>query len=121
MSPRSISRWTDRAFNPSGAVSELPATAVADPTPAWTSSRPPHPPPHLHFGIYAQDEGPIDPFPFIHQAEGEARRVAVDLELLGGWARTRSDRTPVRLSPHGDAEILTTFERHAPVRILGGT
>jgi len=78
-------------------------------------------PPHLHFGIYAQDEGPIDPFPFIHQAEGEARRVAVDLELLGGWARTRSDRTPVRLSPHGDAEILTTFDRHAPVRILGGT
>ena len=78
-------------------------------------------PPHLHFGVYARGEGPIDPFPFIHQMEGEARRASVDLDLLGAWARTLNDRIDLHLTPDSNGEVLTTFDRHAPVRILGGT
>jgi murein DD-endopeptidase MepM/ murein hydrolase activator NlpD len=29
-------------------------------------------PPHLHFGIYALGDGPIDPYPFVHGAKGPA-------------------------------------------------
>jgi len=78
-------------------------------------------PPHLHFGIYVRRRGPVDPFPFIHEAEGEARRPSVDLELLGGWARARGDSVALRLTPDSRSDILTTFDRDAPFRILGGT
>ncbi len=78
-------------------------------------------PPHLHFGIYARRRGPIDPFPFIHEAEGEARRATVDLDLLGGWARALNDRITLRLTPDNRGEVVTTFERHAPLKVLGGT
>ena len=78
-------------------------------------------PPHLHFGVYARGQGPIDPFPFIHEAEGEARRATVDLDLLGGWARAINDRITLRLTPDDKSEVVTTFDRDAPLRVLGGT
>jgi len=78
-------------------------------------------PPHLHFGIYLRGEGPVDPHPFIHEAEGEARRATVDLDLLGGWARARNDHIALRRAPDTSGEVVTTFERHAPLRVLGGT
>ena len=78
-------------------------------------------PPHLHFGIYMRGEGPIDPFPFIHQAEGQARRATVDLALLGGWVRARNDQVAVHIAPDTRSEVVTTVERYAPLRVLGGT
>jgi peptidoglycan LD-endopeptidase LytH len=78
-------------------------------------------PPHLHFGIYVRDQGPIDPFPFIHQAEGEARGTNLDLDLLGGWVRARNDRTTLRLIPNRREETVTSLDRYAPLRVLGAT
>jgi murein DD-endopeptidase MepM/ murein hydrolase activator NlpD len=75
-------------------------------------------PPHLHFGVYVR--GAVDPDPFIRPPRRQLPPMTADLDLLGGWARTRDD-AELRTSPNLDGEgAVETLATHAPLRILGG-
>ncbi|CAN5624039.1 hypothetical protein BH23GEM11_BH23GEM11_00990 [soil metagenome] len=54
-------------------------------------------PPHLHFGIYARGEGPVDPWPYLHEARPPVPDVRVDRARFGAIGTIRVDETPVRI------------------------
>jgi peptidoglycan LD-endopeptidase LytH len=83
-------------------------------------------PPHLHFGIYARGQGPVDPWPFLHESNAGAAPVRVDAALFGQPAvldedtmvrvvSGASDRYRVRLP--GSA-ALTGHHRLVPPSVL---
>jgi peptidoglycan LD-endopeptidase LytH len=53
-------------------------------------------PPHLHFGIYARGQGPVDPWPFLHEPATAFPAVRVDAALYGEPA-VLGDDTVVRV------------------------
>ena len=77
-------------------------------------------PPHLHFGVYARGEGPIDPYPFIHQPTRQPRAVRVDLDNLGRWLRTKKDGVSLRPQP-GAEPLLQEMPKHTPLLVLAGS
>ncbi len=74
--------------------------------------------PHLHFGIYARGEGPIDPDAFIRPMEATPVDPAVEPSTLGAWGRTRG-RAPVHASPSANAAVVDTLPRASSVRVEG--
>jgi peptidoglycan LD-endopeptidase LytH len=54
-------------------------------------------PPHLHFGIYARGEGPVDPWPYLYEASTPLPSLRVDPARFGTTGTTRSDDRPVRI------------------------
>lgn len=46
-------------------------------------------PPHLHFAVYRRGQGPLDPYPFVHQPTARPARIAADTSELGALARSR--------------------------------
>jgi murein DD-endopeptidase MepM/ murein hydrolase activator NlpD len=74
--------------------------------------------PHLHFGIYARGEGPIDPDAFIRPVPGTPPAPAVGPSTLGAWGRTRG-RASVRAEPSADAPVIDTLPRSSTVRVEG--
>jgi peptidoglycan LD-endopeptidase LytH len=77
--------------------------------------------PHLHFGIYATGEGPVDPLPFVVQTTGSPPRLTASLDALGDTMRLRAARTPLRGAATARAEVLSQLERHTVVRIEGAS
>lgn len=77
-------------------------------------------PPHLHFGIYARGEGPIDPWNFLYEPPGTLEEVVVALEDLGEWVRVRSDGIRFRRSPSLRGEVADQLPLHTAARVLGG-
>jgi hypothetical protein len=77
-------------------------------------------PPHLHFGLYFQGEGPSDPWDYLHQPPGEIEAVEVALDGLGRWARVGKEAIDLRDRPAGDARVLMDLPSHTAVRVLGG-
>lgn len=76
-------------------------------------------PPHLHFGIYAAGEGPIDPFPFVARDTPPAPPVRAPLDPLGSWARTVQPRVPLRSAATAAGAIVERLPRDARVRVIG--
>lgn len=74
-------------------------------------------PPHLHFGIYRRDEGPVDPFPFVYIRNTSPPRLTVDTALIGQWTRTAAHPVPVYLAAHDRAPVLRELSRHTPLRV----
>jgi murein DD-endopeptidase MepM/ murein hydrolase activator NlpD len=74
--------------------------------------------PHLHFGIYARGEGPIDPDAFIRPMEATPVDPAVEASTLGAWGRTRG-RASLRTSPSASAPVVETLPRASSVRVEG--
>jgi murein DD-endopeptidase MepM/ murein hydrolase activator NlpD len=74
--------------------------------------------PHLHFGIYARGEGPLDPDAFIRPIAATPVNPAVETSTLGAWGRTR-ERASVRASPSAAAPVLDTLPRASTVRVEG--
>ena len=74
--------------------------------------------PHLHFGIYARGEGPIDPDAFIRPIPATPADPAVGPSTLGAWGRTRG-RASVRASPSASAPVVDTLPRSSTVRVEG--
>jgi murein DD-endopeptidase MepM/ murein hydrolase activator NlpD len=77
-------------------------------------------PPHLHFGIYSR--GAVDPDAFIRPSRRQMPRMTADLDLVGGWARTR-DAVELSASPEEGARSVAVTEvlpPNAPLRVLGG-
>lgn len=77
-------------------------------------------PPHLHFGVYVRGEGPIDPYPFLHQSTRKPRDVQVTLSNLGQWIRTKQQRVALRPRPGGDP-VIEEIGEHTPLYVAGGS
>lgn len=75
-------------------------------------------PPHLHFGIYARDEGAIDPEAFIRPLPGVPPGPDVETSALGQWAQTRR-RVSLRASPSVSSVVVDTLPAARPVRVEG--
>jgi peptidoglycan LD-endopeptidase LytH len=77
-------------------------------------------PTHLHFGVYVSGEGPLDPYPFLHQPRAEPPKVRADAARIGKWARTR--RKAVSLVSRFDrkGETLEELPPRTVLRVLGG-
>ena len=74
-------------------------------------------PPHLHFGIYRRGEGPVDPFPFVHQPNGSLAPVVADLSELGEWVRTSAPTVSLRSAPLDAAPAIAHLPRYTVLRI----
>ncbi len=78
-------------------------------------------PPHLHFGIYRRGEGPVDPYPFVHQPRATPAAVRADLSELGEWVRTSAPTVTLRAAPVDAASLVARLPRHTVVRIEGAS
>jgi hypothetical protein len=77
-------------------------------------------PTHLHYGIYARGEGPIDPLPFLRRPPGRMPDWLGDAQVLGRRVRSRSDGLRVREGPGSESPVVAELSRHAPLHVLGG-
>jgi len=79
-------------------------------------------PPHLHFGIYARGEGPLDPFAFINPPPRVPPAVGSDSIWLGKRVRLRADaRIDSRTAESHGSEPSgpIRLSRHTVFRIVG--
>ena len=74
-------------------------------------------PPHLHFGVYRRGEGPVDPYPFVHQPRMIPVPVVADLSELGEWVRTSAPAVSLRSAPFDAAPVVARLPRYTVVRI----
>jgi hypothetical protein len=76
-------------------------------------------PPHLHFGIYAPSA--VDPFPYVHEPGGTAKKITAKTNLIGSTVRTAAKTTSVFASPDAKSTMLRTLERGSLVRVIGAS
>jgi murein DD-endopeptidase MepM/ murein hydrolase activator NlpD len=74
-------------------------------------------PPHLHFGIYARGEGPVDPYPFVHQPPAVPPLVTARVEPLGTLRRTTGSRLRLRAGSNASSPIVKELPLHTIVRL----
>jgi hypothetical protein len=75
-------------------------------------------PPHLHFGIYAQGEGPIDPYNYIHKINSVPEDIRADLEMLGRWVRSKDQKISLKASSVSGSQRLTQLDRYSAMKVL---
>lgn len=78
-------------------------------------------PPHLHFGLYQQGEGPVDPWFFLLQPGAAPPTLAVAPERLRGWARVREEGIRIRSLPSTRAEVVDEVGAGTPLQVLAGS
>ncbi len=76
--------------------------------------------PHLHFGVYMRPGGAVDPYPFIHDPEGEPEPLTVSREAFQETLRVRAAGTTLLAAPSRRAARLADLPAELPVRVLGG-
>ncbi len=76
-------------------------------------------PPHLHFGIY--QDGPTDPWPFIHVPRAQPAEVRVDTSRLGLSARVARRDTRLRDAPGRRADVLRDLPINTVLYVSGGS
>lgn len=74
-------------------------------------------PPHLHFGIYAQGEGPIDPDPYLRPPRQRVQSLRADPSLVGTAAEIGGDGSALRSGPFSGAIVLASLVEGTPLRI----
>ena len=77
--------------------------------------------PHLHFGVYADGEGALNPLPFVRRGLGPARQIPLLATRLNDTVRTTAVRALVRLGPGSDAPVLRQLSPASALTITGGT
>lgn len=75
-------------------------------------------PPHLHFGIYLQGRGPVDPFHFLAQTDTIPDRISADDTIIGEMVRTNSSAV-IRESDGSMRNM--TFKKNTVMKILAAS
>ena len=73
--------------------------------------------PHLHFGVYARGEGPVDPWYFVHRPPGSIPRLTADTSRLGAWLRTPRAGAGLFVRP-GSTDSVFMLPGYTPLRVL---
>jgi peptidoglycan LD-endopeptidase LytH len=76
--------------------------------------------PHLHFGLYQRGEGPVDPWFFLLQPEGEAPVLALEAGALRGWVKTRDAGIRIRSTPTTRGEVVAEVAVGTPLEVMAG-
>ncbi|UCE41782.1 MAG: M23 family metallopeptidase [Candidatus Aminicenantes bacterium] len=74
-------------------------------------------PPHLHFGIYARGEGPVDPVNFIKKIDSTPKDITADLNVLGHWARSKQSMVSLKASTASRALEIVRLNPHSAMKI----
>jgi peptidoglycan LD-endopeptidase LytH len=77
-------------------------------------------PPHLHFGIYRAGRIALDPAPLLAGAATPVAQLDVDVDLIGRWVRTSTERVRLRSSPSLAGAVLAELSPATPLFVLGG-
>ena len=76
-------------------------------------------PPHLHFGIYSN--GPMDPYPFVHETDPPRMRIVAREEFLGQRMRTNTYDAELRAAPSRRGETRSRLARSTSVQVLAAS
>ncbi len=77
--------------------------------------------PHLHFGIYADGEGALDPLPFVRLGRGPARQSLLPANRLGDSVRVLGTQALLKSAPAANSTALRQLPRATALTIVGGT
>lgn len=75
-------------------------------------------PPHLHFGVYRRQIGPLDPWWFLHRPPGTLGRPGADTALLGGHVVAGTATALLRQAPANRADTIGRLSQTTPARVL---
>ena len=75
-------------------------------------------PPHLHLGIYARGEGPVDPRYFVYRLRSVLPRLTADTTRLGAWLRTPERGAELLSRPAKGDSTARELPGHVPVRVV---
>jgi len=75
-------------------------------------------PPHLHFGVYARGEGPVDPWYFVYRPKATLPRLTADTTRLGAWLRTPMAGAVLRSRPEMRDTTARELAAYLPVRVI---
>jgi hypothetical protein len=74
-------------------------------------------PPHLHFGIYASGEGPVDPVNFIKEINSTPKEITADMAMLGRWARAKQSNVSLNASAASRSLKITRLNPHSAMKV----
>lgn len=74
--------------------------------------------PHLHFGIYARGEGPIDPLPFVWEHSTTTDALVAEPVTVGTQVRIRERESAVRSAPMSRAPVVRSLPRDSLLEVL---
>ena len=78
-------------------------------------------PPHLHFGIYASGEGPVDPVNFIKEINSTPKEITTDMTMLGRWARAKQSNVSLNASAASRSLKITRLNPHSAMKVLAAS
>ena len=78
-------------------------------------------PPHLHFGIYAANEGGVDPHYFIARTQMAITPLTAGMHNLGRWVRSTAPQLALRESADLRSGEKLLLDRHSSMRILAAS
>lgn len=76
-------------------------------------------PPHLHFGLY--QDGPVDPYPFVHEPRSALPPITADTSRLGRRSRVAVARANLRGGPTTAVPVRRALPRHTVLRLAGSS
>ncbi len=74
-------------------------------------------PPHLHFGIYAQGEGPVDPYDYINEINSAPEDIRADLAMLGRWVRLKDRKISLKAFLESDSQQTTQLDQYTAMMV----
>jgi hypothetical protein len=74
-------------------------------------------PPHLHFGIYASGEGPVDPVNFIKEINSTPKEITADMTMLGRWARAKQSNVSLNASAASRSLKINRLNPHSAMKV----
>ncbi len=78
-------------------------------------------PPHLHFGIYRQGRGAVNPIGHLKEPSNKIPEIGERDSLLNNWLRVKIRNTLLKKSPSLRSEVFSKLSSGYPVMVTGVT